>query len=85
MSNNPYEMDKEQRDVFFREISRLVRKKLPAGIRDFTDSTEPGKNWMRLRYPSRLPNVSYELQFATNKSIQHEQCFGKGNKVVLAL
>lgn len=40
---------------------------------------------MRLRYPGRLPNVSYELQLAPEQAIQHEPYFGKGNKVVLAL
>ena len=70
MSKNPNFRDKEQRDAFFREVSRLVREKLPVEMRNFTDATKPGNNWMRLRYPEQLPYVLYELQFATGRSKQ---------------
>lgn len=85
MSNNPYDLDKEQRDAFFQEISRLVKEKLPADIKDFSDGTKPGKNWMRLRYPGRLPNVMYELQFAKAWAKHHVSYFGEKDNVVLAL
>ena len=85
MSKNPDFRDKEQRDAFFREVSRLVGEKLPDEMRNFTNTTRPGNNWMRLRYPGRLPNVLYELQFATERSTQHKPYFGSGDKIVLAL
>ena len=85
MSKNPYDLDKEQRDEFFHEVSRLVKEKLPVEMNDFADRTRPGKNWLRLRYPGRLPYVMYELQFATEQSTQHEPYFGSGDKIVLAL
>jgi len=85
MSKNSYNLDKEQRDGFFREISRLVKEKLPVEMKDFADATEPGKNWMRLRYPGRLPYLMYELQFAKKQSKQHVPHFGSEDKVVLTL
>ncbi len=85
MSKNPDFRDKEQRDAFFCEVSQLVGEKLPEEMRNFNDATTPGNNWMRLRYRGRLPNVLYELQFATELSKQHKHYFGSGDKVVLAL
>ncbi len=85
MSKNPYNLDKEQRDEFFHEVSQLVREKLPDEMKDFADRTRPGNNYIRLRYPGRLPHVMYELQFATERSTQHKPYFGSGDKIVLAL
>jgi len=85
MSIYPDFRDKEHRDAFFREVSRLVGEKLPEEMRNFNDATTPGNNWMTLRYKNRLPNVSYEFQFATERSKQHEPYFGSGDKIVLAL
>ncbi len=85
MSKILYFLDKEQRNAFFREVSQLVREKLPVELKDFTDRTIPGKNWLRLRYPKRLTYVLYELQFATELAKHHEPYFDSRDKVVLAL
>ena len=85
MSKNPYDLDKEQRDAFFREVSRLITEKLPAEMKDFADRTGPGDNYIRLRYPGQLPYVMYELQFAKARAKNHEPYFGKKDNLVLAL
>ena len=54
-------------------------------MKDFADKTELGKNWMRLRYPRRLPYVIYELQLAKARAKHHVPYFGEKDNVVLVL
>lgn len=56
---------------------------LPTDLKDFDDRTVTGNNFLRLRYPDRLPGSSYELQFVRN-SRTHATHFGYDNPVVLA-
>ena len=85
MSKILYFRDIEHRDAVFREVFRLVRVKLPAGISDLTNATKPGDNWMKLSFTEWFPSVTYELHFATSQSEQHGRYFGSENKIVLAL
>ncbi|MDQ7839166.1 MAG: hypothetical protein RDU59_11830 [Thermodesulfobacteriota bacterium] len=68
---------------FFHSICEEMRRMLPPDLVNFADRTEEGKNWMRIRYPGRISNGLYELQFASH-SKNFARHFGEGRGTFLS-
>ena len=75
--------DKEERNDFFHEVTRLLRERLNPDLRHFKTTFYTGKNYIRFSYSGQSA-AFYEFQFATSRSKQHTAIFGEGDHEVLA-